>query len=205
MKSSVLKFENRHRTRSLEGNRLKVRFLILKFSFDLFLILNGLSNTPKYSRKIGFPPFSRFSHCTGLSSPPKAPKLPANPNSPNSKTRREENWRVVRPCLFFRQKYPHLHQKQNAIAQSPQNQNESAPSPAKPDRICSISIRYALFCIFGEKCKFLFLFLPDLILGFCIFNLWIMLVNGGACASLLSFVCLEIVFYCFQIDSLFAL
>jgi len=43
----------------------------------------------------------------------------------------------------------------------------------------------------GGNCKFLFPFLADSILGFCVFNFWVMLINGGACASLLSFVCLE--------------
>ena len=134
----------------------------------------------------------------------KHPKLPENLNSPHHKVRREENWRVVRPCLFSLQKYLHLHQKRNGIAQFPQNQNESAPSRAKREWIHSMSIRYAIFLYFGENCKFLFFFLPNWILRICIFNFWVMLVNSGACASLLFFVCLEIVFCCFQIDSLFA-
>ena len=61
-----------------------------------------------------------------------------------------------------------------------QKKNEVGPSPS--------GMLY--YCIFGKIVSLCSVFWPDSMLGF-IFNLWVMLVSGGVCSSLLSFVCFE--------------
>ena len=138
--------------------------------------------------------------------------------------RREENWRERCPVssstkstpissnvnirlVHLRQIHSNSEDRGRRLLHLGQHQNEFAPSPAKREHIwsifgenCSISSKSIpgmlnFVFIFGENCRFLFRFLPNLTLGFSKNKFWIMLVNGGAYASLLSFVCLQIVFY----------